>query len=120
MRLRLAGNVSITINGAIWSGPAASLLQTLAAQKLFVPSACGGERHLLHAASRAFPAAARSCRPASAARAACGDRLSCQVAVKRDMEIGVPKSGVMGMYRRLRQCLPLSRPWFYKLPRART
>ena len=84
------------------------LLQTLAAEKLFVPSACGGGgtcaqcRVRVHSGGGSIlptrkKAISRNAKPS------CGDRLSCQVAVKQDMDIEVPEEvfGVkkVGMYR---------------------
>ncbi len=96
-RLVSTGNVNITINGEkTISVPAGGkLLQTLAAQKLFVPSACGGGgtcaqcRVRVHSGGGSILPTEES--HITKREAACGDRLSCQVAVKQDMEIEVPE-----------------------------
>ena len=95
-RLVSTGNVNITINGEkTISVPAGGkLLQTLAAQKLFVPSACGGGgtcaqcRVRVHSGGGSILPTEES--HITKREAACGDRLSCQVAVKQDMDIEVP------------------------------
>ncbi len=96
-RLVSTGNVNITINGEkTISVPAGGkLLQTLAAQKLFVPSACGGGgtcaqcRVRVHSGGGSILPTEES--HITKREAACGDRLSCQVAVKQDMDIEVPE-----------------------------
>ncbi|SDD39739.1 NADH:ubiquinone reductase (Na(+)-transporting) subunit F [Ruegeria marina] len=96
-RLVSSGNVNITINGEkTISVPAGGkLLQTLAAEKLFVPSACGGGgtcaqcRVKVHSGGGSILPTEES--HITKREAACGDRLSCQVAVKQDMEIEVPE-----------------------------
>ncbi|MCV2889098.1 NADH:ubiquinone reductase (Na(+)-transporting) subunit F [Ruegeria aquimaris] len=96
-RLVSTGNVNITINGEkTISVPAGGkLLQTLAAEKLFVPSACGGGgtcaqcRVKVHSGGGSILPTEES--HITKREAACGDRLSCQVAVKQDMEIEVPE-----------------------------
>ncbi|MFC3613448.1 NADH:ubiquinone reductase (Na(+)-transporting) subunit F [Lutimaribacter marinistellae] len=96
-RLVSTGNVNITINGEkTVSVPAGGkLLQTLAEQKLFVPSACGGGgtcaqcRVRVHSGGGSILPTEES--HITKREAACGDRLSCQVAVKQDMEIEVPE-----------------------------
>ncbi|MEM6415830.1 MAG: NADH:ubiquinone reductase (Na(+)-transporting) subunit F [Pseudomonadota bacterium] len=98
------GNVNITINGEkTISVPAGGkLLQTLAGQKLFVPSACGGGgtcaqcRVKIHDGGGSILPTEQS--HITKREAACGDRLSCQVAVKQDMEIEVPEE-VFGVQR---------------------
>ncbi|EEX11425.1 NADH:ubiquinone oxidoreductase, F subunit [Ruegeria lacuscaerulensis ITI-1157] len=96
-RLVSTGNVNITINGEkTISVPAGGkLLQTLAAQKLFVPSACGGggtcaqcRVRVLEGGGSILPTEESHITKREAAR---GDRLSCQVAVKQDMKIEVPE-----------------------------
>ena len=96
-RLVSMGDVNITINGErTVSVPAGGkLLQTLAEQKLFVPSACGGGGTCAQCKVKIFSGGG-SILPTeeshiSKREAACGDRLSCQVAVKQDMEIEVPE-----------------------------
>ncbi|WP_425045202.1 NADH:ubiquinone reductase (Na(+)-transporting) subunit F [Primorskyibacter sp. S87] len=96
-RLVSTGNVDITINGEkTISVPAGGkLLQTLAEQKLFVPSACGGGgtcaqcRVRVHSGGGSILPTEES--HITKREAACGDRLSCQVAVKQDMNIEVPE-----------------------------
>ncbi|MFD1696199.1 NADH:ubiquinone reductase (Na(+)-transporting) subunit F [Roseibium aestuarii] len=96
-KLVSTGNVNITINGEkTISVPAGGkLLQTLAAEKLFVPSACGGGgtcaqcRVKVHSGGGSILPTEES--HITKREAACGDRLSCQVAVKQDMEIEVPE-----------------------------
>ncbi|MEM8984658.1 MAG: NADH:ubiquinone reductase (Na(+)-transporting) subunit F [Pseudomonadota bacterium] len=91
------GNVSITINGEKTLSVAAGgkLLHTLAEQKLFVPSACGGGgtcaqcRVRIHAGGGSILPTEES--HISKREASQGDRLSCQVAVKQDMQIEVPE-----------------------------
>jgi Na+-transporting NADH:ubiquinone oxidoreductase subunit F len=96
-KLVSSGNVNITINGEkIISVPAGGkLLQTLAAEKLFVPSACGGGGTCAQCRVRVHSGGG-SILPTEEGHitkreAACGDRLSCQVAVKQDMEVEVPE-----------------------------
>ncbi|SLN43431.1 Na(+)-translocating NADH-quinone reductase subunit F [Pseudoruegeria aquimaris] len=96
-RLVSSGNVNITINGEkTISVPAGGkLLQTLAAEKLFVPSACGGGGTCAQCRVKVLEGGG-SILPTEESHitkreAACGDRLSCQVAVKQDMKIEVPE-----------------------------
>ncbi|KAB2541505.1 Na(+)-translocating NADH-quinone reductase subunit F [Salipiger aestuarii] len=96
-KLVSSGNVNITINDEkTISVPAGGkLLQTLAEQKLFVPSACGGGGTCAQCRVRIFEGGG-SILPTEETHitkreAACGDRLSCQVAVKQDMKIEVPE-----------------------------
>ncbi|MEO0956955.1 MAG: 2Fe-2S iron-sulfur cluster-binding protein, partial [Pseudomonadota bacterium] len=96
-RLVSTGNVNITINGEkTISVPAGGkLLQTLAEQQLFVPSACGGGgtcaqcRVKIHSGGGSILPTEES--HITKREASCGDRLSCQIAVKQDMEIEVPE-----------------------------
>ncbi len=96
-KLVSTGNVNITINGEkTISVPAGGkLLQTLAAEKLFVPSACGGGgtcaqcRVKVHSGGGSILSTELS--HITKRESACGDRLSCQVAVKQDMEVEVPE-----------------------------
>ncbi|CUK11770.1 NADH:ubiquinone reductase (Na(+)-transporting) subunit F [Shimia thalassica] len=96
-RLVSTGDVQITINGEkTISVPAGGkLLQTLAAEKLFVPSACGGGgtcaqcRVKVHSGGGSILPTEES--HITKREASCGDRLSCQVAVKQDMDIEVPE-----------------------------
>ena len=91
------GEVNITINGektiAVPAG--GKLLQTLAAEKLFVPSACGGggtcaqcRVRILSGGGSILPTELSHITKREANH---GDRLSCQVAVKQDMEVEVPE-----------------------------
>lgn len=96
-RLVSSGNVNITINGEkTISVPAGGkLLQTLAAEKLFVPSACGGGGTCAQCRVRVLEGGG-SILPTEESHitkreATYGDRLSCQVAVKQDMKIEVPE-----------------------------
>ncbi len=96
-KLVSTGNVNITINGErTISVPAGGkLLQTLAAEKLFVPSACGGGGTCAQCRVRVHSGGG-SILPTEEGHitkreAACGDRLSCQVAVKQDMAVEVPE-----------------------------
>lgn len=96
-RLVSTGDVNITINGEkTISVPAGGkLLQTLAAQKLFVPSACGGGGTCAQCRVK-VNSGGGSILPTELSHitkreAACGDRLSCQVAVKQDMAVQVPE-----------------------------
>ena len=96
-KLVSSGSVNITINGektiAVPAG--GKLLQTLAEQKLFVPSACGGGgtcaqcRVKVHSGGGSILPTEESHINKREARE--GDRLSCQVAVKQDMKIQVPE-----------------------------
>ena len=96
-RLVSTGNVNITINGEkTISVPAGGkLLQTLAEAKLFVPSACGGGgtcaqcRVKIHSGGGSILPTEET--HITKREASCGDRLSCQVAVKQDMNVEVPE-----------------------------
>ncbi|WP_452232465.1 NADH:ubiquinone reductase (Na(+)-transporting) subunit F [Lacinutrix sp. MEBiC02595] len=96
-KLSPSGPVKITINGEreieVSSGD--SLLSTLGAQKIFLPSACGGggtciqcECHVLSGGGEALPTETPHF---SRKELAHGARLSCQVKVKQDMEITIPE-----------------------------
>ena len=92
-----SGEVNITINGEkkIKVPAGGKLLQSLAAEKLFVPSACGGGGTCAQCKVR-IHSGGGSILPTeeghiSKKDASCGDRLSCQVAVKQDMEIEIPE-----------------------------
>ncbi|MEM7702369.1 MAG: NADH:ubiquinone reductase (Na(+)-transporting) subunit F [Pseudomonadota bacterium] len=96
-KLVSTGNVNITINDEkTISVPAGGkLLQTLAEQQLFVPSACGGGGTCAQCKVQ-IKEGGGSILPTEESHitkreAACGDRLSCQVAVKQDMRIFVPE-----------------------------
>jgi Na+-transporting NADH:ubiquinone oxidoreductase subunit F len=96
-KLVSTGDVNITINGGktITVPAGGKLLQTLAAQKLFVPSACGGGgtcaqcRVKIHSGGGSILPTEEG--HINKREASCGDRLSCQVAVKQDMHIEVPE-----------------------------
>jgi len=96
-KLVSSGDVNITINGekTVTVPAGGKLLQTLAAEKLFVPSACGGGgtcaqcRVKVHSGGGAILPTEQG--HINKREASCGDRLSCQVAVKQDMEIEVPE-----------------------------
>jgi Na+-transporting NADH:ubiquinone oxidoreductase subunit F len=92
-----SGEVSIKINGEknIKVPAGGKLLQALAAEKLFVPSACGGSGTCAQCKVK-IHSGGGSILPTeegliSKRDASCGSRLSCQVAVKQDMEIEVPE-----------------------------
>jgi Na+-transporting NADH:ubiquinone oxidoreductase subunit F len=96
-KLVSTGNVEININGEkTISVPAGGkLLQTLAEAKLFVPSACGGGGTCAQCRVKVYEGGG-SILPTETGHitkrdAACGDRLSCQVAVKQNMRIEVPE-----------------------------
>ncbi len=96
-QLVASGNVNIRINGekTISVPVGAKLLGALAGQKLFVPSACGGGgtcaqcRVRIHSGGGSILPTEETHITKREAR--CGDRLSCQVAVKQDMDIEVPE-----------------------------
>ena len=96
-KLSPSGPVKILINGEreieVSSGD--SLLTTLGAQKIFLPSACGGggtciqcECHVLSGGGEALPTETPHF---SRKELKHGARLSCQVKVKQDMEITIPE-----------------------------
>ncbi len=95
-RLVAAGNVNVNINGEkeIKVPVGSKLLTALADNELFVSSACGGGgtcgqcRVKIHAGGGAILPTETTYITKREAHA--GDRLSCQVAVKRDMEIELP------------------------------
>jgi len=92
-----SGNVKIKINGEkeIEVPAGGKLLGVLADNNLFVPSACGGGgtcaqcRVKIHDGGGSILPTEES--HITKREAACGDRLSCQVAVKQDMDIEVPE-----------------------------
>ena len=96
-KLVSSGDVNIVINDEkTISVPAGGkLLQTLASAQLFVPSACGGGgtcaqcRVKIHSGGGSILPTEEG--HITKREAACGDRLSCQVAVKQDMKIEVPE-----------------------------
>ena len=92
-----SGEVNISINGEknIKVPAGGKLLQALAAEKLFVPSACGGSGTCAQCKVK-IHSGGGSILPTeegliSKRDASCGSRLSCQVAVKQNMEIEVPE-----------------------------
>jgi len=93
-----SGNVTITINDdpdkAITTAAGSTLLSTLAENKLFIPSACGGqgtcgvcEVIVREGGGSLLPTESTHI---STKQAREGWRLSCQVKVKEDMKIEVP------------------------------
>ena len=92
-----SGPVKIKINGGdeIEVGSGSTLLSTLGGSKIFLPSACGGGgtcaqcRVKIHSGGGAILPTEQG--HINKREASCGDRLSCQVAVKQDMEIEVPE-----------------------------
>jgi Na+-transporting NADH:ubiquinone oxidoreductase subunit F len=96
-RLVNSANVRIVINGdeanAILAPAGSTLLNTLSAQKIFIPSACGGggtcgvcKVHIHEGGGAMLPTEEGHI---SRGEAREGCRLSCQVKVKNDMEIEV-------------------------------
>ena len=89
------GTVNITVNGekTFAVEPGGKLLGTLADQGLFVPSACGGGgtcaqcKVKIHSGGGSILPTEES--HITKREAACGDRLSCQVGVKQDMQVEV-------------------------------
>jgi len=96
-RLVASGNVTIRINGEkeISAPVGGKLLSTLADANLFVPSACGGGgtcaqcRVKIHSGGGSLLPTETG--HINKREAAGGERLSCQVAVKQDMDIEVPE-----------------------------
>jgi Na+-transporting NADH:ubiquinone oxidoreductase subunit F len=96
-KLVASGDVTITVNDdpdkAIVTKAGDTLLNTLAAQKIFIPSACGGKGTCgvckvdVHSGGGALLPTETSHVNRGEARK--GVRLSCQVKVKQDMEIEV-------------------------------
>lgn len=96
-KLVSTGDVTITINGekTILVQAGGKLLQTLSEHKLFVPSACGGGGTCAQCKVKVHSGGG-SILPTEEGHitkreAAEGDRLSCQVAVKQDMDIVLPE-----------------------------
>ncbi|MDB9960690.1 NADH:ubiquinone reductase (Na(+)-transporting) subunit F [Oceanihabitans sp.] len=96
-KLSPSGPVKILINGEreIEVASGETLLTTLGAQKIFLPSACGGggtciqcECHVLSGGGEALPTETPHF---SRKELKHGARLSCQVKVKQDMEITIPE-----------------------------
>jgi len=97
-KLVASGEVTITINDdpakAITTAAGGTLLSTLATNKLFIPSACGGggtcgvcRVNVIEGGGSLLPTEAGHI---SRKEAREGVRLSCQVKVKEDMKIEVP------------------------------
>lgn len=96
-KLVAAGEVNIIINGdtskPLKAAAGSNLLNTLAAQKIFIPSACGGMGSCgvckvhVHKGGGAMLPTEKGFISRGEAREGC--RLSCQVKVKEDMEIEV-------------------------------
>ena len=96
-KLLPSGNVKITINGEkeIEVASGGTLLSTLGAQKIFLPSACGGggtciqcECHVHDGGGEALPTEVPHFTRKELQH---GARLSCQVKVKQDMNISIPE-----------------------------
>ena len=96
-KLSPSGPVKITINGerTIEVGSGGTLLSTLGAEKIFLPSACGGggtciqcECHVNAGGGEALPTETPHF---TRKELASGARLSCQVKVKQDMDISIPE-----------------------------
>lgn len=96
-KLLPSGNVKITINGEkeIEVPSGGTLLSTLGAQKIFLPSACGGggtciqcECHVHEGGGEALPTEVPHFTRKELQH---GVRLSCQVKVKQDMNISIPE-----------------------------
>ena len=96
-KLSPSGPVKILINGEreIEVASGSTLLTTLGAEKIFLPSACGGggtciqcECHVLSGGGEALPTEVPHF---SRKELAHGARLSCQVKVKQNMEITIPE-----------------------------
>jgi Na+-transporting NADH:ubiquinone oxidoreductase subunit F len=93
-----SGDVSILINGdpdkALETPAGSTLLNTLAANQIFIPSACGGQgtcgvcRVTVNSGGGALLPTEAGHISRGDAREGC--RLSCQVKVKQDMEIEIP------------------------------
>lgn len=96
-KLSPSGPVKITINGEkeIEVASGGTLLSTLGAQKIFLPSACGGggtciqcECHVNSGGGEALPTETPHF---SRKELQNGVRLACQVKVKQDMDISIPE-----------------------------
>ena len=96
-KLSPSGPVKIKINGEkeIEVASGGSLLSTLGAQKIFLPSACGGggtciqcECHVLSGGGEALPTETPHFTRKELQH---GARLACQVKVKQDMDISIPE-----------------------------
>jgi len=97
-KLVASGDVTITVNDdpdkAIVAAAGDTLLNTLGARKIFIPSACGGKGtcgvcklSVLEGGGALLPTETSH---VSRGEAREGVRLSCQVKVKQDMKIGIP------------------------------
>ncbi len=95
-----SGEVSITINGrdaeAVHTRPGSTLLATLATQKLFIPSACGGGGTCAQCRVQ-IDEGGGTLLPTEEGHISRGEarenwRLACQVKVKEDLKIRVPDS----------------------------
>ncbi|NQX82692.1 MAG: NADH:ubiquinone reductase (Na(+)-transporting) subunit F [Flavobacteriaceae bacterium] len=95
-KLLPSGNVKININGSktIEVEMGSTLLSTLGAEGIFLPSACGGgtciqcECHVTQGGGEALPTETPHF---TRKELAAGARLSCQVKVKSDMDISIPE-----------------------------
>ena len=97
-RLVQSGDVKILINGdpdkALTTAAGSTLLNTLASNQIFIPSACGGQgtcgvcRVKVHEGGGSILPTETGHINRGEAREGC--RLSCQVKVKEDMEIEIP------------------------------
>ena len=97
-RLVASGEVTIVVNddpdGAIRTNAGGTLLGTLAVQRIFIPSACGGKGtcgvckvDVLEGGGAMLPTETSHITRAEARE---GCRLACQVKVKGDLKITVP------------------------------
>ena len=96
-KLLPSGKVKLTINGekTIEVETGSSLLATLGAEKIFLPSACGGggtclqcECHVHEGGGEALPTETPHF---TRKELAAGARLGCQVKIKSDMNISIPE-----------------------------
>lgn len=96
-KLTPAGKVKILINDekTIEANPGSSLLSTLAEQKIFLPSACGGQGTCAMCRCQVFEGAGEILQTEKGYFTRKEQqnhwRLSCQVKVREDLKIGVPK-----------------------------
>jgi len=96
-KLVASGDVTIEVNGekTIHVPAGGKLLGALAEEQLFVASACGGGGTCAQCRVQVFEGGGEILPTETSAitkrEAAHGDRLACQVAVKRDMKIQVPE-----------------------------
>ena len=97
-QLVATGDVTITVNGdpekALCTSAGGTLLGTLAANRIFIPSACGGKGSCgvctVTVTSGGGAILPTELSHISRGEARDGLRLSCQVKVKQDMAIGLP------------------------------